>query len=109
MKMTNSCAGVLVLLVLCIMMISLAGLVVYMIGAQPERVDPVYMEFEVVAIDIRSFAYVGEDNQIHVVDWIQHGGTVEVFTSDRTYIMVKPSEGILNEQYKLYLNVSDLK
>lgn len=109
MKMPNKRAGNLVLLVMVIMMVVLVSLIVYLIGDQPDRLDPVYTEFGVVAIDMRNFVYVGEDNQIRVVDWIRHGGRVEVFTSNRTYVMVLPARGMLGDRYKLYLNVSDLQ
>lgn len=110
-KMTSTTVGSFICFGLLLVLISGACFVVYLIETQHDQ-ESTTTTYDVIVIDMETFAYVDADGQIRVVKWVQHGGLVKVFTSNVTYVEVICSDIPLihdHTVYKLYLNASDLK
>lgn len=68
-----------------------------------------YTEYDIISIDNERFTYVDSNNKIRSVRWCDYQRHVDVYTSDRTYVVVERGSNEYYIKYNLYLNHSDLK
>jgi len=69
----------------------------------------VYTEYDIISIDMERFTYIDSDNKIRGVQWCDYSRFVNVYPSDRTYLVIETGTNVYYKKYNLYLNASDLE
>lgn len=71
--------------------------------------DIAYTEYDIISIDNERFTYIDGDNKVRGVQWCDYPRFVNVYTSNRTYLVIETGTNKYYRKYNLYLNVSDLQ
>ena len=71
--------------------------------------DITYTEYDIITIDNERFTYIDSDHKIRGVLWADKPQFVDVYTSNRTHLIIETGTNQYYRKYNLYLNVSDLK
>jgi hypothetical protein len=69
----------------------------------------VYTEYDIISIDNERFTYIDSDNKIRGVQWCDYPRFVNVYPSNRTYLVIETGTNVYYKKYNLYLNASDLE
>ena len=69
----------------------------------------IYTEYDIITIDNERFTYIDSNHKIRGVLWTDKPQFVDVYTSNRTYLIIETSTNQYYRKYNLYLNVSDLE
>ena len=97
----------LVLLSFIVVMVVTAIGITYLFPDQSSGI--VYTEYDIISIDMERFTYIDSDNKIRGVQWCDYPRFVDVYTSDKTYLVIETGTNVYYKKYNLYLNVSDLE
>ena len=69
----------------------------------------VYTEYYIISIDMERFTYIDNDNKIRGIQWCDYPRFVDVYPSNRTYLVIETGTNVYYRKYNLYLNASDLE
>ena len=69
----------------------------------------VQTEYDIITIDNERFTYIDSNQKIRGVLWTDKPQFVDVYTSNRTYLIIETGTNQYYRKYILYLNVSDLE
>lgn len=95
-----------ILLIIVLFVVTAIG-ITYLLPDQSSGIT--YTEYDIISIDMERFTYIDSNNKIRSVQWCDYQRYVDVYTSDRTYVVVERSPNEFYRKYNLYLNVSDLE
>ena len=100
-------------ILLCIVVMLVAAAVIVTYGMEilfPTDTHVVIStEYDIISIDNERFMYIDSNNKIRGVVLSDGRRFVDVYTSNRTYLVIEGTLGTFYTQYILYLNVSDLE
>jgi len=105
--MQTSTKLVLLFILFVVTAIGITNLVAFLVPVQSSGI--VHTEYDIISINNERFTYIDSNNKIRSINWVNYPKFIDVYTSDRTYLVIETGTNEYYRKYNLYLNASDLE